>query len=136
MEQNIFLTLTEMIGAAVAGGWVTHILSIRSKVRQEKANAQKAETEVDTDKIDNIRKVMDDVYRPIIEDLKKQVEDLTAKVSKIQNENDQLREENRALREAVRSISPELAPSFLSIKAKNQPRGKGGKFVKAEDACD
>jgi predicted RNase H-like nuclease (RuvC/YqgF family) len=137
MKQDIFITLTEMIGAAVAGGWVTHILSIRSKVRQEKANAAKAETEVESDKIANLRKVIDDAYRPIIEDLRNQVEgfksevrELSGKVDRLEAENDTLREENRALRDAVRSINPDLVPSFLSIKAKNQPRGKSGQFVK------
>lgn len=123
-------TILEVVGAAVGSSWLTHFLTIRARVRQEQANASKAEAEADGDQIENLRKTMDAVYRPIIEDLKKQVEELNAKVSKIQAENDRLMEENRALRDAVRSISPELVPNFLSIKAKNQPRGKGGKFVK------
>lgn len=123
-------TILEVVGAAVGSSWLTHVLTIRARVRQEQATASKAEAEADGDQIENLRKTMDAVYRPIIEDLKKQVEELNEKVSKIQTENDQLREENRALREAVRSISPELAPSFLSIKAKNQPRSKSGQFVK------
>lgn len=139
MKQDI-ITLFEMLGSAVAGGYVTHILSIRSRLRKEKAGAAKAEAEVEADKIANLRKVIDDAYRPIIEDLQNQVEgfksevrELSGKVDRLEAENDTLREENRALRDAVRSINPDLVPSFLSIKAKNQPRGKGGKFVKADD---
>ncbi len=136
MKQDI-ITLFEMLGSAVAGGYVTHILSIRSRLRKEKAGAAKAEAEVESDKIANLRKVIDDAYRPIIEDLQNQVEgfktevrELSGKVDRLQSENDTLREENRALRDAVRSINPDLVPSFLSIKAKNQPRGKSGQFVK------
>jgi peptidoglycan hydrolase CwlO-like protein len=123
-------TILEVAGTAIGSSWLTHVLTIRARVRQEQATASKAEAEANGDQIENLRKTMDAVYRPIIEDLKKQVEELNTKVNKIQAENDQLREENRALKEAVRSISPELAPSFLSIKAKNQPRSKSGQFVK------
>ena len=35
----------ELVGAAVLGGWISRILTIRSRVRQEQAGASKAEAE-------------------------------------------------------------------------------------------
>ncbi|MDY6379733.1 MAG: hypothetical protein SPK90_02930 [Bacteroidales bacterium] len=40
------IRIAELLGAAIAAGWITRIITIRSRVRQEQAEANKAETAV------------------------------------------------------------------------------------------
>ena len=127
---ELLLRLAELFGTAVAASWVTRILTIRARVRQEKAGADKAETEVRADQIENIRKTMDDVYKPIIDDLKRQVSELREEVREVREENERLKDENDQLRDAIREIQPDLVPSRRSINASNQPRLKNGQFTK------
>ena len=49
------IQIAELVGAAVGGGWISHLFSVRSKIRTEKAGADKAETEVRADQIENIQ---------------------------------------------------------------------------------
>ena len=130
--------IAEVIGVAIGSSWLTHILTVRSRVRKEKADAAKAETEVEADKIANLRKVIDDAYRPIIQDLKNEIADLKQKVedqqvemTEIKSKNEMLEAENKELREAVKRIRPDAAPNIRSIQAKHQPRNGGGQFTKA-----
>lgn len=126
------IQIAELVGAAVGGGWISHLFSVRSKVRQEKAGADKAETEVKADQIENIRKTMDDVYKPIIDDLKRQVSELRDEVREVREENERLKDENDQLREAIREIDPNIVPSRRSVNAQRQQRGANGQFVKEE----
>ena len=50
--------IIELVGAAVGGGWVSHLLTIRQRVRQEKADADKKEAEVKSGQIENIEKMV------------------------------------------------------------------------------
>jgi len=117
----------------VGGGWISHLFSVRSKVRQEKAGADKAETEVKADQIENIRKTMDDVYKPIIDDLKRQVSELRDEVREVREENERLKDENDQLRDAIREIQPDLVPSKRSVNARRQERDSNGQFAKKEE---
>lgn len=137
----------ELVGAAILGGWISRILTIRSRVRQENAGASKAEAEAKADQIDNIRKTMDDIYKPIIEELRKTAADAMAeagearkradeamdKVEALEKENRELRRENAQLRDAIREINPDLVPSLRGENGKSAPRSKDGRFVKRED---
>ena len=127
------IQIAELVGAAVGGGWISHLLSVRSKVRQEKAGADKAETEVKADQIENIRKTMDDVYKPIIDDLKRQVSELRDEVREVREENERLKDENDQLRDAIREIDPNIVPSRRSVNAQRQARGANGQFAKKEE---
>lgn len=132
------IQIGELIGAAILGGWVSRVLTIRSRVRQEQAGASKAEAEAKADQIENIRKTMDDVYRPIIDDLKRQVNELREEVREVRAENERLKDENDELRDAIREIDPNIVPSKRSVNAKRQaaeqPRGANGQFTKKEEA--
>ena len=86
--------IAEVIGVAIGSSWLTHILTVRSRVRKEKADAAKAETEVEADKIANLRKVIDDAYRPIIQDLKDEIADLKQKVEDQQVEMTEIKTKN------------------------------------------
>lgn len=142
-----FYRIVELIIAIVTSAVVTRIITIRQRVRQAKSDADKAETEVKADQIENIRKTMDEVYKPIIEDLRKTAADAMAeasearkradeamdKVEVLEQENRELRRENAQLREAIREINPDLVPSQRGANASSQPRGANGRFVKKEE---
>lgn len=140
----------ELIIAIVGSAVITRIITIRQRVRQEKSAADKAETEVKADQIENIRKTMDEVYKPIIEDLRKTAADAMAeagearkkadeamdKVEALEKENRELRRENAQLRDAIREINPDLVPSRRGSSASSQARGADGRFIKQEDNYD
>lgn len=117
----------ELIGAAILGGWISRVLTIRSRVRQENAGASKAEAEAEASQIDNIKVLVEKVYKPTIETLTEQVQGLQKRV-------DELERENAQLRTALREIQPDLVPSRKSVNASNQPRLANGRFTKKEEA--
>lgn len=123
----------ELIGAAALGGWISRVLTIRARVRQETAGASKAEAEAKADQIENIRKTMDEVYKPIIDDLKRQVSELRNEVREVREENERLKDENDQLRDAIREIDPNIVPSRRSVNAQRQARGANGQFAKKEE---
>lgn len=143
-----FYRIVELIIAIVTSSVITRIITIRQRVRQAKSDADKAETEVKADQIENIRKTMDEVYKPIIEDLRKTAADAMAEASEarkvaaealdkveiLEQENRELRRENTQLRDAIREINPDLVPSQRGANASSQPRGANGRFVKKEEA--
>jgi len=135
------LRIAELLGAAVAASWITRILTIRARVRQEQAGAAKAETEVKADQIENIEKMMEKAYNPIIEGLTDQVNKLQEKVEKLEAEKDkqdqrieELENENRQLRRALREVCPDSIPSRRGACARSQLRNADGTFAKKEGA--
>ena len=135
------LQIVEVFGAAVAASWITRILTIRSRVRKEQADADKAETEVKTDQIENIEKMMQKAYTPIIEGLTNQVNKLQEKVEKLEAEKDkqdqridELEAENRQLRRALREVCPDSIPSRRGENGKKAQRNPDGTFAKKEEA--
>lgn len=125
-----YIQILEMLGTAFAASWLTRILTIRARVRQEKAGAAKAETEVKADQIENIEKLVEKVYKPTIETLTRQVNELREKVDTLERENDQLR---AALRDLQLDPEPEK-PDRRSQNGKGQPRNAHGQFAKKEEA--
>ena len=126
-----------MFLSAVSASVLTRILTIRARVRQEKAGAAKAETEVKADQIENIEKLVEKAYKPIIEDLTRQINALQEKVEKLENEKDaqneridELEAENRRLRAALRETCPESLHSLRGENGKTAPRSSDGRFVK------
>lgn len=117
------IKIAELMGAAIAASWITRILTIRSRVRQENAGAAKAETAVKADQIENLEATINKVFDPIIERLTGQVNQLSAKVEKVEAENaalkegqERLREENAFLKEGQARLLKENA----ALKAENQ----------------
>ena len=110
-------------------------------MRQEKAGADKAEAEVKADQIENIEKMVEKAYKPIIEDLTKQVKALQEKVEKLEAEKDkkderidELEQEVRRLRRIVSDACPDaVIPNRRSENAKEQPRNQDGTFAKREE---
>jgi len=123
---DIAIRIGEFLIAIVGSAVITRILTIRQRVKQEKAKT-------DADNIENIKSIVNDVYQPIIDDLKRQVSELREEVREVRQENQRLKDENDELRDAIREISPDLVPSRRSVNAQNQPRGKDGRFEKKEE---
>lgn len=134
------LQLVEVFGAAVAASWITRILTIRARVRQEQAGADKAETEVKADQIDNIERLVEKVYKPTIETLENQVKELRWEVAQVRQENarviaenDELKTQNKQYRMVILELRPDLItekPSRRGENAKSQPRNPDGTFAK------
>lgn len=128
--------------AALGGGGLGSVIGWRAKKRQEAAAAAKTETEVKGDQIENIEKLVEKAYKPIIEDLTRQVKALQEKVEKLEREKDDQNEkidelvaENRQLRRIVSEACPDaVIPNRRSENAKEQPRNQDGTFAKKEDA--
>lgn len=145
--ENIILTVI----TALLGGGLGGIVGWRAKKRRDQAEANKVEEEAKASQIDNIRKTMDEVYKPIIDDLKKAIADarhdaekacervneLEDKVDALEKENRELKRENAMLKEIVHEINPELVASKRRESAKRQaseqPRSANGQFTKKED---
>ena len=135
-----YTNLIGMFLSAVGASVLTRILTIRSRVRQEKAGAAKAETEVRADQIENIEKMMEKAYTPIINGLTEQVNNLQAKVDRLEKEKDEkdqrieeLENEVRQLRAAMREINPDSIPSRRGANGKNALRNPDGTFAKKEE---
>lgn len=133
------IQIAELLGAAIAASWLTRILTIRARVRQEKAGAAKAETEVKADQIENIEKMLQKAYTPIIDGLTEQINKLQAKVDKLEKEKDQkdqrieeLENEVKQLRKAVRQVCPESIPSRRGENGRTALRDEKGHFIKKE----
>lgn len=129
------------VATALLSGGLGSIIGWRAKQRQENADAAKAEAAAKGDQIENIEKLMDKAYSPIIEGLTKQVQSLQAKVEKLEAEKDEkdqrideLEHEVRLLRNALRGVCPESIPSRRGENGKNAQRNPDGTFAKKEDA--
>jgi chromosome segregation ATPase len=142
-----YIQILELIGSAIIGGWVSRLLTVRARVRQENAGAAKSEEEVKTDQIDNIRKIVDEIYKPSINDLKNTVGELKdeigsvkeenvklkKEIAEVREENARLKAENEEMRDALREIRPDVVPTRRESNARRQPRGSNGQFVKKEE---
>lgn len=137
---DIETIITTVVTALFSGG-LGSVIGWRAKKRQENAAAAKTETEVKGDQIENIEKLVEKAYKPIIEDLTEQIQRLQTKVDKLEEDKDrqnerieELEEENRALRSALREVRPDLVPSRRGQNGKKAPRGEDGKFARKEES--
>lgn len=119
------IRIAELLGAAIAAGWITRIITIRSRVRQEQAEADKAETAVKADQIENLEATIKKVYDPIIERLTKRVNEMEEEMEGLRNENAALKLENQELRKEVDLLRSQAL--FW-----NTNRSRDGKFAKVE----
>ena len=139
-----YIQILEMLGTAVAASWLTRILTIRSRVRQEKAGAAKAETEVRADQIDNIERLVEKAYKPTIETLENRVKELSWEVeqlragnAKVLARNEELEAQNATYRKIILELRPDLIPERPDRRGENgktAPRDERGHFVKREEA--
>lgn len=133
-----------MLGTAIAASWLTRILTIRARVRQERAGADKAETEVKADQIDNIERLVEKAYKPTIETLESRVKELSWEVeqlragnAKILARNEELEAQNATYRKIILELRPDLIPERTDRRGANgktAPRDERGHFVKREEA--
>ena len=138
------IQIAELLGAAIAASWLTRILTIRARVRQERAGADKAETEVRADQIDNIERLVEKAYKPTIETLENRVKELSWEVeqlragnAKILARNEELEAQNATYRKIILELRPDLIPERPDRRGENgktAPRDERGHFVKREEA--
>ena len=139
-----YIQILEMLGTAIAASWLTRILTIRARVRQERAGADKAETEVRADQIDNIERLVEKAYKPTIETLESRVKELSWEVeqlragnAKILARNEELEAQNATYRKIILELRPDLIPERTDRRGANgktAPRDEKGHFVKREEA--
>lgn len=144
---EIFRIIIDIIAVIIAGGWLVRLFTIKSRVKQGRAEAEKTIEEAKTNQIDNVRKVFEELYQPLIDDLERRMgklqdtveavegenAELKKEVAELKEENSRLRKENEELRDAVREIRPDVVPSRRSINAQNQNRNEKGQFAKVEE---
>ena len=136
---DTIIKIAELLGAAIAASWITRILTIRSRVRQENADADKAETAVKADQIENLEATINKVFDPIIERLTGQVNQLSAKVEKVEAENatlkkeqERLRQENATLKAENQELRREVDRLNSQALFRNTNRSRDGKFAPME----
>lgn len=134
-------TIITAVVSALSGGGIGGFVGWRAKKRQDNADAAKTEAEAKGDQIENIEKLVEKAYKPIIDNLTEQIEKLQRKVDDLeevkdkQNERiDELEEENRKLRSIIRELAPDSIPSRRGENGKSQARSADGKFAKKEEA--
>jgi len=139
MEKFDIIRIMELIIAVVGSAIITRILTIRARIRQEQSAADKAETEVKADQIENIEKLVEKVYKPTIETLTKQVAILREKVEALEQDKDSLRDKVETLEEENKELRAEnerLRSDYESLRQEaswqNKNRGPDGKFAKKE----
>lgn len=127
----------------LCGGGIGSFIGWRAKARQDEADAKKKEQEAKSDQIENIEKMMEKAYNPIIEGLTKQIRNLQEKVEKLESEKDtkdrrieELEGEVLQLRKAFREVCPDLIPSRRGENGKKAKRNPDGTFARKakEDA--
>ena len=134
-------TIITAVVSALGGGGIGSFIGWRAKKRQDNADAAKTEAEAKGDQIENIEKMVEKAYKPIIEDLTQRIQKLQEKVDRLEGEKDTLGErideleaENRTLRNIVRELAPESIPSRRGLNAKSQARNADGTFAKKDPA--
>ena len=131
-------TIITAVLSALGGGGIGSFIGWRAKKRQDNADAAKTEAEAKGDQIENIEKMVEKAYKPIIEDLTQRIQKLQEKVDRLEGEKDTLGErideleaENRTLRSALRELAPDSIPSRRGLNARSQARNADGTFAKS-----
>lgn len=106
------------LAAALGAGGVTQFFNWRIAKRKSVA-------EVKSDEIENLRKTIDSIYQPIIQQLNSRLTEMESEIQTVREENRQLRAENDALRREVDNLREKAM-------FRNTNRGKDGKYKKQE----
>ena len=135
IETIITAVVTTLCGGGIGGfvGW-------RAKKRQDNADAAKTEAEAKGDQIENIEKMVEKAYKPIIEDLTQRIQKLQEKVEQLEGEKDaqneridELEAENRKLRSIVQELAPDRITSRRGENGRSQARNADGTFKKEKE---
>lgn len=118
------IRIAELLGVAISASWITRFLTIRSRVRQENANADKAETSVKADQIENLEATIKKVYDPIIERMTDRMKEMEGEMEGLRKENATLKAENRELRTEIETLRSQAL-------FRNTNRARNGQFAPA-----
>ena len=144
---DIIRVIIDILAVVIAGGWLVRLFTVKSRIKQGKAEAEKTIEEVKADQIENVKKIFIDLYQPVIDDLEHRLENMGDKVDAVESENQtlkkevaelkeengRLKKENEELRDALREIRPDVVPSRRSVNATNAKRNAKGQFAVKKD---
>lgn len=112
------------IATALGGGGIATLLNWR-------LNKKRGEAEVQGNEIDNINKVVESVYKPIIDSQNKRIADLQHEVDNLRKERAEMEQSYRAQIASLQKQITDITRA-LGIKAQNVARGKDGRFIQIE----
>lgn len=115
----------DVILGAISGGALTQIANWG-------INRKKGKNEVGAMEIDNIKKIVDEVYKPLIDQQNTRIKELEAEVKELRDERQHLKDEHQKeiakLQKQILDIT-----RALGLKATNKVRNAKGQFVKTEE---
>ena len=114
------------IATALGGGGIATLLNWR-------LNKKRGEAEVQGNEIDNINKVVESVYKPIIDSQNKRIADLQHEVDNLRKERAEMEQSYRAQIASLQKQITDITRA-LGIKAQNVARGKDGRFIQIDTA--
>lgn len=112
------------IATALGGGGIATLLNWR-------LNKKRGEAEVQGSEIDNINKVVESVYKPIIDSQNKRIADLQHEVDNLRKERAEMEQSYRAQIASLQKQITDITRA-LGIRAQNVARGKDGRFIQIE----
>lgn len=115
----------DTILAALGGGLLTQIANWS-------INRKKGKTEIGAMEIDNIKKIVDEVYKPLIDQQNTRIKELELEVKTLRDERMRLRDEHQReiakLQKQILDIT-----RALGMKATEQVRNSKGQFSKKSE---
>ena len=121
-----FTEIIGYLGSAVGGGGLTALFNWRY-------NKKKNAADLKSDEIDNMRKAMEDFYKPLVEQQNNRIHQLEGEVNTLREQLTSERNEHRRQIEALQRQIVEIT-RVLGIKANNKIRDeKTGRYTKKED---
>ena len=114
------------VGTAIGAGSLTQIVNWRY-------NRKKNAADVKSDEIENMRKAMEDFYKPLVDRQNQRIHQLESEVDTLREQLVAERNEHRRQIEALQRQIVEITKA-LGIKANNTVRDeKTGRYVKKEE---
>jgi len=128
-----WVTIVSSILTFIAGGGIFTLVTI--KVQKKKLNA-----EVKSDEIENLRKAVESVYKPLIEDQNQRISSQSKRINELEQEVKTLREEKHSQELAYQRQIADLQKQIteitraLGIKAAKQLRNSRGQYTSEKEA--
>jgi len=93
---------------ALGGGGITQLLNWRLNKKKNQAEVNAAEAEVETTKIENMRKAMEEFYEPLVNSQNR-------RITELETENARLREDMREMERTHQAQIAQLQEQILQI---------------------
>jgi len=121
-----FMEIAGYLGSALGGGGLATLFNWRY-------NKKKHAADVKSDEIDNMRKAMEDFYKPLVDQQNKRIHQLEDEVSTLRKQLTSERDEHQRQIKSLQQQIVEIT-RVLGIRANNQIRDeKTGRYVKKNE---